>query len=152
MTLDDLRRLFEHSPWVADRALARGPFDTPDALHAALVEEVDRATPDEQLALLRAHPDLGARAKMTTASTAEQAGAGLDTLTPAEFDRLQTLNTAYRNKHGFPFILAVNGATKHDVLAAIERRLANSYETEFREALRQVCRIARFRLDALYNT
>ncbi len=139
--------IFEDSPWVARRAWARGPFASPEALHAAMVGEVERATPAEQLALLRAHPDLGARAKMSDASVGEQSGAGLDTLTPAEFERLRDLNLAYRAKFGFPFILAVKGAGKQEILDALELRFRHTPEEEFREALRQVYRIAAFRLN-----
>jgi 2-oxo-4-hydroxy-4-carboxy-5-ureidoimidazoline decarboxylase len=140
--------IFEDSPWVAARAWERGPFASTDALHGAMVEEVERATSAEQLALLRAHPDLGARAKMTAASAGEQSAAGLDALSPNEFARLSDLNTAYRTKFGFPFILAVKGANKREIIAALEVRLLNSPEEEFREALRQVYRIARFRLES----
>ena len=107
---------------------------------------MDQATRDERLALLRAHPDLGTRARMSDASVGEQQGAGLDRLTAEEFDRLQQLNHAYREKFGFPFLFAVKGSTKHDVLAALERRLPSTPEEEFEEALRQVGRIALFRL------
>jgi OHCU decarboxylase len=84
---------------------------------------------------------------MTAVSAGEQAGAGLDRLTPDEFDRLHRLNTAYRDKFGFPFLYAVKGAAKHDILRALERRLASDPPREFREALAQVFRIARFRLE-----
>lgn len=141
--------IFENSPWVAERVWNRAPFASIDALHAAMVDEVERATPAEQLALLRAHPDLGARAKMSDASAGEQSGAGLDTLTRAEFERLRQLNFAYRAKFSFPFILAVKGATKDDIFASLVRRLPNAPDQEFREALRQVYRIARFRLEAI---
>jgi 2-oxo-4-hydroxy-4-carboxy-5-ureidoimidazoline decarboxylase len=104
----------------------------------------------EQLALLRAHPDLGARARMSTASVGEQQGAGLDRLTPEEFQRLQQLNLAYREKFGFPFLFVVKGSTKHDILAALERRLPADRDQEFQEALRQVHRIAIFRLQDLF--
>ena len=114
--------VFEDSPWVAERAWERRPFASMDALHGAMVEALSAAGADEQLALLRAHPDLGARARMSDASVGEQAGAGLDRLTPAEFERLQQLNHDYREAFGFPFLFAVKGATKHDVLAALERR------------------------------
>ena len=110
---------------------------------------MDHATPDERLTLLRAHPDLGTRARMSDASIGEQHGAGLDRLTPEECDRLQRLNKAYREKFGFPFLFAVKGSTKHDVLAALERRLSAAPEEEFEEALRQVRRIALFRLREL---
>jgi 2-oxo-4-hydroxy-4-carboxy-5-ureidoimidazoline decarboxylase len=139
--------IFEHSPWAAERAWDRRPFASFDAMHQAMVAEVSAASRDEQLALLRAHPDLGSRARMTDASTREQAGAGLDSLTPDEFVQLQQLNTAYRDKFGFPFLFAVKGASKHDILAALAARLPASAAEEFPEALRQVFRIAWFRLE-----
>ena len=112
-----------------------------------MVEQVEAASSEEQLALLRAHPDLGTRARVSVASGAEQAGAGLDRLTPPEFERLQRLNTEYRDKFGFPFLFAVKGSTKHDILRALEQRLEDDPEQEYREALRQVFRIARFRIE-----
>jgi 2-oxo-4-hydroxy-4-carboxy-5-ureidoimidazoline decarboxylase len=139
--------VFEGSPWVAERAWVRRPFPSIDALHEAMTASVADATRVEQLALLRAHPDLGARAAMTDASTREQAGAGLTSLTREEFDRLHALNTAYKEKFGFPFLYAVKGSTKDAVLSALERRLTASRDVEQREALRQVYRIARFRLE-----
>ena len=138
--------IFEHSPWAAQRVWRRRPFGSLDELHGAMVAEVSAAHPDEQLALLRAHPDLGSRARMTDASTSEQSGAGLDSLTVDEFERLQQLNRAYREKFGFPFLLAVKGSSKHDVLAALAARLPATPDHEFAEALRQVFRIAWFRL------
>jgi OHCU decarboxylase len=161
MTIDDLNRkdraafveaigwVFEHSPWVAERAWAQRPFRSLDALYDALTAEVDRASTDEQLRLLRAHPDLGARAKMSEASAEEQAGAGLANLTRAEFERLTALNAAYKEKFGFPFLHAVKGITKQDILTALERRLPSSRHAELAEALRQVYRIARVRLDEI---
>jgi 2-oxo-4-hydroxy-4-carboxy-5-ureidoimidazoline decarboxylase len=158
MTLDELnagdRRafvaalgsIFEESPWAAERAWRHRPFASVHALHRAMIAEVSASSRDEQLALLRAHPDLGTRARMTKASAGEQAGAGLDRLTPDEFDRLQQLNAAYREKFGFPFLFAVKGSTTHDVLAALTARLPAAPDEEFDEALRQVFRIAWFRL------
>ena len=137
---------FEESPWVAERAWVQRPFATLNELHDAMVAVVVSASPEEQLALLRAHPDLGARAKMSDASLREQGGAGLDTLTRDELDRLRALNAAYRDKFGFPFLYAVKGSTKHDVLSALERRVPATRDAEQAEALRQVYRIARFRL------
>jgi 2-oxo-4-hydroxy-4-carboxy-5-ureidoimidazoline decarboxylase len=139
--------VFEHSPWVAERAWSKRPFRSLDALHAEMAALVEAASPDEQLTLLRAHPDLGTRASMSNASTNEQAGAGLDRLTPEEFERFRRLNTAYRDKFGFPFLYAVKGSTKHDILKALDARLPSSREQELTEALRQVARIARFRLE-----
>ena len=138
--------VFEHSPWVAERVWERRPFSSVEELHAAMVAEVSAARPEEQMALLRAHPDLGARARISDASTGEQAGAGLDRLTPGEFERLQQLNSAYRARFGFPFLFAVRGSTKHDVLGTLAERLSASPADERVEALRQVSRIAWFRL------
>jgi 2-oxo-4-hydroxy-4-carboxy-5-ureidoimidazoline decarboxylase len=140
--------IFEDSPWVAERAWDQRPFSTIDALHAAMVSVVNAAPRAEQLALLRAHPDLGARARMSDASAGEQAGAGLDRLSPSQFERLQRLNGAYREKFGYPFLFAVTGSTTQQILAALEARVSRSHEEEFAEALRQVARIAAFRLRA----
>ena len=144
--------IFEDSPWVAERTWPHRPFASVDALHAAMSGEMAAADRTEQLGLLRAHPDLGTRARMSDASTGEQTGAGLDRLTAGEFARLQQMNADYRQKFGFPFLFAVKGSTKHDIVAALERRLRASVEDEFEEALRQVSRIARFRLDELIRT
>ena len=139
--------VFEHSPWVAERAWDARPFANVEDLHRAMVAQVEQALPDEQLGLLRAHPDLGTRARVSEASSAEQAGAGLDQLTQAEFERLRALNETYRDKFGFPFLFAVKGSTKHEILNALERRVRSPREEEYRVALDQVYRIARFRLE-----
>ena len=138
--------VFEHSPWVAERAWEHRPFTSLDHLHSAMTGEVERATYEEQSLLLRAHPDLGTRARMSTASADEQSGAGLDRLTPEEYRRLQEQNTAYRKKFGFPFLYAVKGSTKHDILRALDQRLKSTPSDEFHQALNQVYRIALFRL------
>jgi 2-oxo-4-hydroxy-4-carboxy-5-ureidoimidazoline decarboxylase len=139
--------VFEGSPWVAERAWNSRIFEDADSLHQAMVQQVEAASSEEQLALLRAHPDLGTRTRVTAASGAEQAGAGMDHLTPPEFERLERLNTEYRDKFGFPFLFAVKGSTKHDILRELEQRLEFDPEREYREALRQVYRIARFRIE-----
>ena len=141
--------VFEDSPWVAERAWAKRPFASLKELHAAMTGEVERATHEEQLALLRAHPDLGARARMSAASAGEQAGAGLDQLTAEELETLREFNGAYRRKFGFPFLYAVKGATRHDILIALVQRLDAPPEEEFRQALWEVYRIAWFRLESL---
>jgi 2-oxo-4-hydroxy-4-carboxy-5-ureidoimidazoline decarboxylase len=138
--------IFEHSPWAAERAWRRRPFASVEALHQAMIDEVIASSQEEQLALLRAHPDLGSRARMTPASAGEQTGAGLDRLTPDEFNRLLELTTAYRDKFGFPFLFAVKGSTTRDILTALATRLGASRDDEFAEAMRQVSRIAWFRL------
>jgi OHCU decarboxylase len=150
--VESLGWIFEHSPWVAARAFHSRPFSSLDTLHAALADQVERAMFAEKLALLKAHPDLGERVRLTQASTQEQAGAGLDSLTPGEFEQLQRLNASYRSRFGFPFLLAVKGSTKHDILRALQARMEASPEDEFQEALRQVYRIARFRLEGLIKT
>jgi 2-oxo-4-hydroxy-4-carboxy-5-ureidoimidazoline decarboxylase len=145
--LDAVGWVFEHSPWVAERTWAHRPFPSVSALHQRMADQVAAAAKQEQLALLNAHPDLGTRAKVSGASEAEQAGAGLDRLTTEEFERLGRLNTLYRGKFGFPFLYAVKGSTKHDILRALELRVKEPAESEFQEALRQVYRIAGFRLE-----
>lgn len=143
--------VFEHSPWVADRAFAAVPFGSLDALHAAMERAEMRASRDEQLALLRAHPDLGTGAAMSGSSTSEQTGAGLDRLGRDDYDRLVRLNTAYRERFGFPFLYAVTGSSVAQILSALETRSTADRDQEFAEALRQVSRIARFRLDATFG-
>src|SRR5262249_2643304 len=112
--------VFEGSPWVAERAWKDKPFASLEHLHRSLTAVIVGASPAEQFSLLAAHPDLGTRAQLMTESSAcEQSGAGLDRLTAGEFDRLRQSNAAYRQKFGFPFLFAVKGKTKHDVLAAL---------------------------------
>jgi 2-oxo-4-hydroxy-4-carboxy-5-ureidoimidazoline decarboxylase len=167
IALDELRHLdrarfvelfggaFEHAPWVAERAFAAGPFHTIEALHGAMVEAMRRAPRARQLALIRAHPDLAGRAaiagELSAASAAEQAGAKLDQCTPAEFERFRELNDKYQEKFRFPFILAVKGKTRAEILAAFEQRVENPPGAEFDEALNQIARIARFRLEDLFR-
>jgi 2-oxo-4-hydroxy-4-carboxy-5-ureidoimidazoline decarboxylase len=145
--------VFEHSPWVAERALAARPFASVDALHAAMVAAVAAAGEAPQLALLRAHPELAGRAmirnELTADSSQEQAGAGLTQCSPDEYARLQELNARYNAKFGFPFIVAVKGLDRAGILQRFAARVTNDPAAEFREALAQVARIARFRLDAL---
>ena len=137
----------EHSPWVARGALVARPFTNRETMIEAFVSAVMKADHAAQLALLCAHPDLATRAKLTQDSTKEQAGAGLDTLGAAEFAHFTELNNAYKAKNGFPFIFAVKGATKHQILAGFEARVHNPQSTELQTALQQVCRIIRFRLE-----
>lgn len=142
--------LFEHSPWVVERAADAQPFDD---LHAGLVAVVADATPDEQLALIRAHPELAGKAAidktLTDASTAEQASAGLDRLTQDEFDRFHALNKAYRERFGFPFIICVRNTNKAGIISAMETRLPNDGETELATALHEIGEIVRLRLEAM---
>ena len=145
--VETLGWMFEDSPWIAERTWTRRPFASLDALHQAMIDVVEQASEPKQLALLRAHPDLGTRARISDASTGEQRSAGLDRLDAAEFEQLQRLNDEYRRRFGFPFLFAVKGSTKQDVLTALEARVRRSRDEELAEALRQVYRIARFRLE-----
>jgi 2-oxo-4-hydroxy-4-carboxy-5-ureidoimidazoline decarboxylase len=137
--------LFEHSPWVEERADAR---PSSGDRHADLMAVVRAAAPEEQLALIRAHPELAGKAAvaLTEASAAEQASAGLDRLTQAEYDRFHALNAAYRDKFGFPFIICVRLTDKAGILAAMESRLANDRDTEIATAIGQIGEIVRLRL------
>ena len=155
MTVPDFTARFgdvaEHSPWVAERAAAARPFADQEAVVAAFAAALRGAARDEQLAVLRAHPDLAGRAAvigaLTEASGREQAGAGLDRLTPEEFERFTALNAAYKERFGIPFIFAVEGATAAMILAAFEERRANGRELELENATDNVCRIMRFRIE-----
>jgi OHCU decarboxylase len=148
-----LGEVFEHSPWVAEAAWAARPFRDVAALHAAMAAAVDAAPEERRLALLRAHPELAGEAMrrrlLTAASTGEQAGAGLTALDAGDAARFDALNREYRERFGFPFIVAVREHTKDSILAAFAARLASDRETEIQTALDQVARIARHRLDAL---
>ena len=146
--------IYEHSPWVAQAVWDARPLpDTVDALHAAMKAAVDAAPRERRLALIRAHPDLAGRAAvagaLSTASTAEQAGAGLDRCSPDEFAAFQELNTAYKARFGFPFVIAVRGLDRGGILDTFRRRPANDADTEFDTAIEQIHTIARLRLDAL---
>ena len=142
--------LFEHSPWVEERADARPSSGN---RHADLMAVLHDATPEEQLALIRAHPELAGKAaidgSLTQASAAEQASAGLDALTDAERDRFAALNAAYQARHAIPFVIAVRDHDRASILHAFERRLANDTATEVACAMTQVERIAALRLKAL---
>jgi 2-oxo-4-hydroxy-4-carboxy-5-ureidoimidazoline decarboxylase len=148
--------VFEHAPWVAEQAFAAGPFHSLEALHEAMVDVMRQAPRRRQLALIRAHPDLAGRAavrgELTAASSAEQASAGLDRCTKAEFERFQELNRRYKKKFHFPFILAVKSKSRAQILEAFERRLNNTAEAEREEALHQIARIARLRLAELIRS
>jgi OHCU decarboxylase len=143
--------VYEDTPWVAERAWDARPFGSLEQLCDAMQSAVAHASSAEQLALLRAHPDLGTRARIGDASTREQAGAGLDRLTPDEHSQLLRWNGEYKKKFGFPFLYAVKGSGKQQILNALESRLASTPEQEFQQALQQVFRIARFRLEELFK-
>jgi 2-oxo-4-hydroxy-4-carboxy-5-ureidoimidazoline decarboxylase len=143
--------VYEHSAWIAEACF--GADLNAGALSAAMKQQVEDAGEAKQLTLLRAHPDLAGKlavsGDLTSESTSEQAGAGLDQCTAEEFERFQALNTQYQAKFQFPFILAVKGYQRADILDVFEKRVHNAYANEFREALDQVHRIAYLRLCAI---
>ncbi|SFC01374.1 allantoate amidohydrolase [Massilia yuzhufengensis] len=156
--VDTLRGIYEHSPWIAERAAAARPFASPAALKQALQAVVMAASEDEQLALLRVHPELAGKAaiagELTAESTGEQAASGLNLCSAEEYATLHALNARYKDKFGFPFILAVKGPTgrgltRAAIIANFTRRLKNLRGDEMAECLRQVHRIAEIRLNEL---
>ena len=161
-TLSDLNRrdlagflevcgpVFEESPWIAERAWARRPFPSIEALHRALVATVEAATETEKVALIAAHPDLVGRmareGALSAQSSREQEAAGLTTLTPREIERFETYNRDYRQKFGFPFVICARENRKEAILAAFPERLAHSRAQEVAAALSEIAKIARLRL------
>jgi 2-oxo-4-hydroxy-4-carboxy-5-ureidoimidazoline decarboxylase len=151
--LGALGGVFEHSPWIAERAFAARPFASVAALHAAMVDAVKRAPREAQVALLNAHPELaGKEARtgvLTRNSTSEQTRAGLNALNSKEMEAMTRWNRQYREKFGFPFIIAVRQHSKASIFSEFQRRLANDFETELATGLEQVFAIARLRLEDL---
>lgn len=147
-----LGHVAEDSPWVAERAWERGPFPDAAATADAFAAVAREAAPDEQLALIRAHPDLAGRAalagELTADSAREQASAGLDALTPDDLARLTRLNEAYRTRFGFPFVIRVAGRPVAEILDAYETRLRNDADAERATAIAQIGEIMRLRIEA----
>ena len=146
--------VFEHSPWVAERAWHGAPFASPDALHAEMMRVVSKASAAERLALVRAHPELAGReakeGALTADSSSEQARLGFTSLDREEFLRMGELNRRYREKFGFPCIVALRlHANRASVMAEMERRLGNNAESELAKALEQIGHITRGRLEKL---
>jgi 2-oxo-4-hydroxy-4-carboxy-5-ureidoimidazoline decarboxylase len=146
-----LRNTFEHAPWVAEAAAEGRPYPTVTALHDAMLQAVRAAPRERQLALIGGHPELGSRvrrAELTGHSQAEQDSLGLDRLSAEEFDRFNRLNSAYREKFGFPFIVCVRRHTRDSILRQFERRLVHDADRERETALVEIGLIARLRLVA----
>ncbi|MFT6558420.1 2-oxo-4-hydroxy-4-carboxy-5-ureidoimidazoline decarboxylase [Sneathiella sp.] len=148
--------IYEHSPWVAERAWTKietSDFDHVEALATLMAAIVAEATDAEKLALIKAHPDLAGKAavqgELTHSSTSEQESAGLNECTAEEFEQFQAYNHAYKSKFGFPFIKAVKNSNRHEILAGFEERLKNDPQTEFNAALQEIDKIAGFRLQEL---
>jgi 2-oxo-4-hydroxy-4-carboxy-5-ureidoimidazoline decarboxylase len=147
--------IFENSPWVAEKAWEKRPFASLDDMHAAMVAGAKNAPAAMQLALLQSHPDLAGKeaqaGTMTASSVAEQASVGLDALSHADMVHISELNAAYREKFGFPFIIAVLMYTKEGILFEFNRRLQNDTQTEFANDLQNVYIITRLRLNKLLD-
>jgi OHCU decarboxylase len=147
--------IYEHSPWVAERvaALIGEASVAPAELVTLMADCVDNASTEAQLELIRAHPDLAGKAqlagKLTAESTTEQSSAGLDQCSREELEQFQTLNSDYKKKFGFPFIMAVRDSTRSQILQAFAARVENDYDEEFESALQQIHEIAKLRLAAL---
>lgn len=147
--------IYEHSPWVAEAAWQQGleaAHDDPEALAKQMGHALQQASSEQQIAVIQAHPDLAGKAalagELTQDSTREQAGAGLDRCSPEELARFETLNDAYKQKFGFPFVIAVKGLDRHAILSAFEKRLNNEPAVERQTAITQIIRIAQLRLTA----
>lgn len=154
--MDTFEGVYEHSPWVAEGVFndsLRERHDDVDGMAAAMAEVVDAASLSKRMALIKAHPDLAGKAavagKLTNESNTEQASAGIDQCTAAEFKRFTELNTQYKRRFGMPFIMAVRGSNRHDILAAFEQRIGNDPSTEFSRAISEINKIGRLRLLAI---
>lgn len=143
--------VFEDTPSIAAQAWHRRPFLDLASLYQAMITLVEQMPEDDLLTLIRAHPDLGSRVQMAPASVQEQTSVGLDRLSPAEYGRFQQLNNTYQTKFDFPFIMAVKGQTKEVILAAFAERLNHTAAREKQQAILEIEKIARFRLEALFN-
>jgi 2-oxo-4-hydroxy-4-carboxy-5-ureidoimidazoline decarboxylase len=141
--------IFEHSPWIAACAYAARPFGSVEALHTAMINVVRESRVETIVDLFRAHPDLGTRLAVAEYSAHEQQGAGLNQLSTEEYNRFYGLNQTYLKTFGFPFILAVRGKKKEDILEAMEARLWHSASEEAEQALREIEKISGFRLKDL---
>ena len=146
--------IYEHSPWVAEQVAAfAADIDDSGRLADLMADCVDNADTEQQLTLIRAHPDLAGTAQiageLTEDSEAEQTSAGLHKCTKVQYERFQALNDAYQKKFGFPFVMAVRGSNCTEILEAFSARLKNDYDSEFETALAEIHKIARLRLDAL---
>lgn len=145
--INELGWIFEHSPWIAERAWGAGPFTSVEQLHESMINVVEHSSLDEKLGLLRAHPDLATRVHMADASVKEQQGVGLDSLGEEEYEEFLSLNNSYKEKFNFPFILAVKGHNKDSIKESMKNRLNLDRDAELQEALNQIYKIGQFRLE-----
>jgi len=150
-----LEAVFEHSPWIPRQTYTCRPFESVDALHKSMVDVVTNASTKAQVKLLCAHPELAGKeaqeGELTSSSSDEQSSAGLNALSSVEMNHVSKLNSDYREKFGFPFIIAVRNHTRQSIIAEWQKRLTHDNETELRACLEQVYIIGRIRLDSLIN-
>jgi len=153
--VETLGDIFEHSPWVADMIYQDRPFDSTTQLHQTMVETVNKSPEMQRMALICNHPELAgkeaAEGTLTDDSRQEQSRAGLDQCSSEELAQLQSLNRAYREKFEFPFVIAVTGLDKTQIIAAIESRLKNSVSVEFETSIAEIGKIGLIRLNALID-
>ena len=153
--IDLLGSIYEHSVWVAKKAYEQRPFDSIDSLQKIMLDIVQTSTIDDRLTLIRNHPELAGKeadeGTLTADSQKEQSSAGLNQCSAEELKHIRDLNKGYLDKFGFPFVIAVSGLNKHQVIAAMQMRMANDYDTEFSTSINEIGKIARIRLDALFN-
>ena len=153
--VDLLGGIYEHSPWVAELAFVQLPLDSVNALHQSMINIVKAASHEQRLALIRNHPELAGKeadaGTLTADSKKEQSRAGLNQCSAVELEHIRGLNKNYLEKFGFPFVIAVSGLNKDQVIAAMQSRLHNDDKTEFTTSLNEIDKIARIRLDALID-
>ncbi len=153
--IDLLGSIYEHSPWVAVQAFEQCPFDSVDGLQRIMFDIVLRSTIEDRLTLIRNHPELAGKeadeGALTAESQREQSSAGLNQCSAEELKQIRELNKNYLDKFSFPFVIAVSGLNKYQVISAMQKRMANDYESEFSTSINQIGKIARIRLDALID-
>ena len=145
--IEILGGIFEHSPWIPEKALGSKPFSSLNHLYKEMVNVVEAASKEQKLELIQAHPNLGDRIQMSEDSINEQKGAGLNDLTSEEYSKFISMNQQYMEKFGFPFILAVRGKNKHEIYKDMKERIHNEKEFEFETALKEIYKIALLRLE-----
>lgn len=145
--VEQLKDIFEHSPWIVQRTGELRPFRSREDLYEGMISVVKTASDEEKLDLIRAHPHLGTRKTMSSFSQSEQKNVGLNQLSETEYDLLLDMNKEYVQRFGFPFILAVRGKNKDEIFQAMQNRLKHSKEQEFNQALSEIYQIVRFRIE-----
>ncbi len=152
--VEALGSIFEHSSWVAQAAFDRRPFESVDQLHATMARIVDQSSPEQRMTLIRNHPELAGKeasaGTLTTDSLKEQSGAGLDQCSAKELTQLRGLNQTYQEKFEFPFIIAVTGLSRQNIIEALALRVQNITEVEFETSLAEIAKIGKIRLNALF--